>query len=52
MTADMSARLAAIKDIPTARLIELARAEGAGRLVIPPSAADLAHQEAAHGQGG
>lgn len=42
---DMSARLAAIKDIPTQRLIELAVAEAAGRISILPSAAERAHQD-------
>lgn len=45
-SSDMSARLAAIKDIPTERLIELAVAEAAGRISILPSAAERAHQDA------
>lgn len=47
---DMSARLAAIKDIPTERLIELAVAEAEGRIVIPPSAADIAHEAVMRGE--
>lgn len=42
---DTSARLAAIKDIPTQRLIELAMAEAAGLISILPSAAERAHQD-------
>lgn len=42
---DTSARLAAIKNIPTQRLIELAVAEAAGQIVISPSAAERAHQD-------
>lgn len=49
-SSDMSARLAAIKDIPTERLIELAVAEAAGRIVISASAADVAHEAVMHGQ--
>lgn len=45
-SSDTSARLAAIKDIPTQRLIELAVAEAAGLISILPSAAELAHQDA------
>lgn len=45
-SSDTSARLAAIKDIPTQRLIELAVAEAAGLISISPSAAELAHQGA------
>lgn len=41
-----SARLAAIKDIPTQRLIELAMAEAAGLISILPSAAERARQDA------
>lgn len=40
MSGDMTARMAAVKDIPTARLIELIRAEAEGRVVIRPSASD------------
>lgn len=47
---DMSARLAAIKDIPTDRLIQLAVAEAAGRIVISPSAADIAHEAVMRGE--
>lgn len=43
---DMSARLAAIKDIPTQRLIELAVADAAGLISILPSAAERARQDA------
>lgn len=43
---DTSARLAAIKDIPTQRLIELAVAEAAGLISISASAAERAHQDA------
>lgn len=44
MSSDMTARLAAIKDIPTARLIELAAAESEGRIVILASTAEIAHR--------
>lgn len=43
---DTCARLAAIKDIPTQRLIELAVAEAAGLISILPSAAERAHKDA------
>lgn len=45
-SSDTSARLAAIKDIHTERLIELAVAEADGLISIAPSAAELAHQDA------
>lgn len=45
-SSDMSARLAAIKDIPTQRLIEVAVAEAAGLISILPSAAERARQDA------
>lgn len=45
-SSDTSARLAAIKDIPTERLIELAVAEAAGLISILPSAAERAHPDA------
>lgn len=45
-SSDTSARLAAIKDIPTQRLIELAVAKAAGLISILPSAAERAHQDA------
>lgn len=45
-SSDTSARLAAIKDIPTQRLIELAVADAEGRISISPSAAERAHQDA------
>lgn len=45
MTGDMTARMAAVKDIPTAQLIELIRAEAEGRVVIRLSAAEIAHRE-------
>lgn len=44
-SSDTSARLAAIKDIPTQRLVELAVAEAAGLISILPSAAERAHQD-------
>lgn len=44
-SSDTSARLAAIKDIPTRRLIELAVAETAGLISISPSAAERARQD-------
>lgn len=51
MSGDMTARLAAVKDIPTPRLIELIRAEAEGRVVIRPSAADSYHRAVMGGEG-
>lgn len=44
MTGDMTARMAAVKDIPTERLIELAQAEAAGLVTISTSPADIYSQ--------
>lgn len=43
---DTSARLAAIKDMPTERVIALAQAEAAGLVSISSAAAGAAHQDA------
>lgn len=51
MNKDMAARLAAIKDIPTDRLVDLARAEAAGLVRIETSAADAYHKEINHEHG-
>lgn len=45
-SSDTSARLAAIKDMPTERVIALAQAEAAGLVSISASAAGEAHQDA------
>ena len=47
MTTDMIARLAAIKDSPTPRLIALAAADADGRIVILESVAERVHREVA-----
>lgn len=53
LTADSSARLAAIKDIPTQRLLNLAIAERDGRLVVLPcKVGDVVYRPVVRDEGG